>query len=119
MCSEEFLTDVGMDIEDASEELLGACSLPYASKQGVQFIDLLMYTLGVFALGVEDDLLIEVVPVDEDVLRGVSLPEENCHPILKGKLHSQAAAQLDHLRHAINYHILLRLEICIDEGVPS
>lgn len=92
MGCEEFLADVGMDIEDASEELLRTRSLPYASQKSMQFIHLLVYALGVFALGVEDDLLFEVAPVDEDVLRGVSLPKQNGDSVLQGELRPQAAA---------------------------
>lgn len=92
MRCEEFLSDVGMDIENTPEEFLRARSLPYACQKSMQLIHLLVYALGVFALGVEDDLLFEVVPVDEDVLSRVCLPIKNGHSVFQGELRPQTAA---------------------------
>lgn len=65
--AEQVFADVGVDINDASVELCGLWGcLPDQFQKFFDLIYFLMDPVFVLALGVEDDLLLQIVPVDED-----------------------------------------------------
>lgn len=71
-----------MDVKDASKEVLRRRSFSYVCQESMHFVYLLVDALGMSALGVEDDLFLEVTAIDEDVLIQICLPKEHSHSIL-------------------------------------
>lgn len=112
MGCEDGLADVGVDIQDPSVKLLtGFCVSTDEVDHVLDLVYLYMDSFDVFSLGVDDDLFLKMVAIDIDILILVGFSIEDGHSVFHCEIDLQVLAEVDDLGHAVDYHILLRLEV--------
>lgn len=101
-----------MDIQYPSVKLLAGLGVSADEVDHVlDLVYLYMDSLDVLSLGVDDDLFLKVVAIDIDILILVSFSIENRHSVFHCEIDLEVLAEVDDLGHAVDYHILLRLEV--------
>ena len=106
------LTDVGVYIEDPSVKFLATlCVLADQVDHVLDLVYLDMDSFDVLSLGVRDDLFLKMVAIDVNIFVLVCFSIEDGHSVFHCEIDLEVLAEVDHLGHAVDYHILLGLEI--------
>ena len=101
-----------MYIEDPSVKFLATlCVLADQVDHVLDLVYLDMDSFDVLALGVDDDLFLKMVAIDVNIFVLVCFSIEDGHSVFHCEIDLEVLAEVDHLGDAVDYYILLWLEI--------